>query len=89
MNSEKYLFQLYLNDEITEVELKQLLLISAYESESEPFYQDDLITLFEGNCLDLITTVKDKSIKLICTDPPYGVGTSSNGEKANYYDNQS
>lgn len=40
-----------------------------------------------GNCLDLIKEIADKSIKLIVTDPPYCVGTTSNGSKGSWLDN--
>ncbi len=40
----------------------------------EPYYQKDGITLYCGDCLDILPTFADKSIDLILTDPPYGIG---------------
>lgn len=34
------------------------------------------IVLYEGDCLELLTQIPDKSIKLIITSPPYNIGKS-------------
>lgn len=31
-----------------------------------------------GDCLDVMKHIPDKSIDLVLTDPPYGIGASSN-----------
>ena len=43
--------------------------------------------LKQGDCLDLLAELKDKSIDLLITDPPYCIGTTSNGTKAAWSDN--
>lgn len=43
--------------------------------------------LLQGDCLELILDIPDNSIDLIVTDPPYCIGTTSNGKKGNYSDN--
>ena len=45
------------------------------------------IKVLQGDCLTLISDLKDKSVNLIVTDPPYCIGTTSNGTKANWTDN--
>ncbi len=37
---------------------------------------DNLITLFRGDCLDLLKTIPDGSVQLVLTSPPYNVGKS-------------
>lgn len=43
--------------------------------------------ILNENCLDGILKLKDASVDLIVTDPPYSVGLSSNGARSNYSDN--
>jgi site-specific DNA-methyltransferase (adenine-specific) len=35
------------------------------------FIEEDGITLYKGNCLDILPEIKEKSIDLIFADPPY------------------
>lgn len=39
-----------------------------------PFYEDDAVTVFHGDCLDVMREIPDASIDAICCDPPYGLG---------------
>lgn len=39
-----------------------------------PHYQDDMATLYHGDCLDVLAQLPDASIDAIVTDPPYGIG---------------
>lgn len=45
------------------------------------------IDILKGDCLELLSTIKDKSVNLIVTDPPYCIGTTSNGTKGSWSDN--
>jgi site-specific DNA-methyltransferase (adenine-specific) len=38
-----------------------------------PYYADDLVTLFHGDCNEVLRSVGNESIDCILTDPPYGV----------------
>ncbi|WP_418061757.1 DNA-methyltransferase [Pimelobacter simplex] len=37
-------------------------------------YEDDLVTLHHGDCLDVFRTLPDASVDAVVTDPPYGLG---------------
>ena len=38
----------------------------------EAFYQDNLVTLYNADCLDVLKDMPSKTIDLLVTDPPYG-----------------
>lgn len=38
----------------------------------QPYYQDDYITLFNGNCFDVLPTIEEK-IDMVNTDPPFNL----------------
>ena len=38
----------------------------------KPYYQDNYVTIYNGDCLKLMTDIPDGSIDAIITDPPYG-----------------
>jgi DNA modification methylase len=42
----------------------------------EPYYADDSVTLYHGDCLDVLPQLP--SVDLVLTDPPYGVTYASN-----------
>lgn len=50
-------------------------------------FQDMLNTITLGNSYELIKEIPDNSIDLIVTDPPYCIGTTSNGKKGAWLDN--
>ena len=37
----------------------------------KPYYSDDAVTLYHGDCLDLMGELDDGSITHVITDPPY------------------
>lgn len=38
-----------------------------------PHYQDELVTLWHGDCLDILRTLPDASVHAVVTDPPYAL----------------
>ena len=46
----------------------------------------ELNKIYNEDCLEGMKKIPDNSIDLICTDPPYCVGATSNGSKANFTD---
>lgn len=39
----------------------------------EPFFQDDHVTLYHGDCLQVLVGLPDCSVDSVVTDPPYGL----------------
>jgi site-specific DNA-methyltransferase (adenine-specific) len=39
-----------------------------------PYWQDDSVTLHQGDCLDVMRDMRDTSVDSVCTDPPYSLG---------------
>ena len=39
---------------------------------------DKMIDLRQGDCLEVMKTIPDKSIDLVVTDPPYGIDLTHN-----------
>lgn len=46
---------------------------------NRPSSQRSTFSLTEGSCYDLLKDLPDRSIDLICTDPPYNLGSYSTG----------
>lgn len=40
---------------------------------STPYYSDERVTLYHGNCLDVLRELPDSSVDSVVTDPPYGL----------------
>lgn len=40
-----------------------------------------MVELYNGDCLEVLKTIKDNSIDLIVTDPPYKVTSRGSSEK--------
>lgn len=41
---------------------------------TEPYYSDDLVTLYHGDCLEVMRSMPDESVHAVLTDPPYALG---------------
>ncbi len=44
------------------------------ETAMEPFYQDELTTIYHGDCLEALRGIPDGAARMVWTDPPYGHG---------------
>jgi site-specific DNA-methyltransferase (adenine-specific) len=54
------------------------------ELPDKPYYSDDAVIIYHADCRDILPLIPDKSIDLVLTDPPYGIGIKYGG---NYDDN--
>lgn len=45
---------------------------------SEPYYQDDRVTLYHGSAFDLFPSLADRCVDAVITDPPYAERTHVN-----------
>jgi site-specific DNA-methyltransferase (adenine-specific) len=43
----------------------------------EPYYSDDLVTLYLGDCREVLASLEDRSVDCVITDPPYDNRTHS------------
>ncbi|ODA89987.1 hypothetical protein ATY41_02800 [Leifsonia xyli subsp. xyli] len=43
-----------------------------------PYYQDDLVTLWHGDCLDVLRVLPKASVDAVVTDPPYNLSFMGN-----------
>jgi site-specific DNA-methyltransferase (adenine-specific) len=46
----------------------------------QPYFQDDLVTLYQGDCLEIMQTFSEESFDCVITDPPYSDRTHSNAK---------
>ena len=37
------------------------------------YYQDKRVTLYHGDCIDVLRTLPESSVDAVVTDPPYGI----------------
>ena len=44
------------------------------ELPDKSYYQDDAVVIYHADCRDILPLIPDKSIDLVLTDPPYGIG---------------
>jgi DNA modification methylase len=45
----------------------------------KPHYQDTGVTVFHGDCLDVLRNLPDESVHAVVTDPPYGLSNTDPG----------
>jgi site-specific DNA-methyltransferase (adenine-specific) len=44
---------------------------------NKPYYQDELVTIYNGDCREILPELPDNCVDLVLTDPPYGISFSS------------
>ncbi|MBL7152561.1 MAG: hypothetical protein ISS79_02500 [Phycisphaerae bacterium] len=49
----------------------------------EEYRPHNTVTLYPGNCIDLLRTIPDNSMQLVVTSPPYNIGKEY--EKRRYF----
>lgn len=49
-----------------------------------PYYADDSVTIYHGDCRDVLPELPNESIDLLLTDPPYGMQYASVGKTAQH-----
>lgn len=47
-----------------------------------PYYADALVTLYHGDCREILPTLESGSVRLLWTDPPYGHGNQQDDLQA-------
>ena len=50
----------------------------------DPYYSDDHCTIYHGDCEDVLPELA--TVDLLLTDPPYGIGAGSNGNRGGKQD---
>ncbi len=48
----------------------------------KPYYQDEWVTIYHGDCIEVLSSLPEGSMDLIIADPPYNLGKKY-GEKSN------
>ena len=46
---------------------------------TEPYYADDSVTLYHGDCLDVLPKLPNASVDAVVTDPPYSLNFMGKG----------
>lgn len=49
---------------------------------STPYYQDDQVTLYHGDCREVLASLADESVAAVITDPPYTERTHQNARSS-------
>lgn len=52
---------------------------------AEPYYEDERITLWQGDCLEVMRTMEAESVDIVVTSPPYNMGLVPGGNGRGMY----
>ena len=47
----------------------------------KPYYSDDLVTIYNARCEDVLPSIDPASVDLLLTDPPYGIAVDTDQRK--------
>ena len=47
------------------------------ELPDNPYFSDDAVIIYCADCRDILPLIPDKSVDLVLTDPPYGIGEAA------------
>ena len=50
-----------------------------------PYYEDERVTLYHGDCLDVMRSMPDESVDIVVTSPPYNMGLVPGGNGRGMY----
>lgn len=50
-----------------------------------PYYADGIVTLYHGDCLDVMRSIDDESVDIVVTSPPYNMGLTPGGNGRGLY----
>lgn len=50
------------------------------DAKPKPYYQDEYVTLYHGDCRDILPHLEP--VDLVLTDPPYGIGEAAGANKS-------
>ncbi len=46
-----------------------------------PYYQDDAVVIYHGDCRDILPLIEPGTIDLVLTDPPYGINLNTDNSR--------
>lgn len=46
-----------------------------------PYYQDEAVTIYHGDCREILPTLDGRSIRLVLSDPPYGMNCDTDSTR--------
>lgn len=52
---------------------------AAWVASVTPYYSDDLVTIYHGDCREVLPSLEEHSVDLLLTDPPYNFGLDYGG----------